>query len=107
MRELILLLLLFLSFRSYGQNDIEKINYDYWQNTVSSSVDYEGLKSVSNNEFKTIITGKMVMDWMGISKGNANVGKVINSTYKWANNNSITNKNEIIKFAKSIAKNFI
>ncbi len=60
--------------------------------------------TISPAAFKTAVTGKMVMDWMGISKGNARVGEIIKKTYRWANDKNVTNFSDIQDHARAMAR---
>jgi len=60
--------------------------------------------TISPQGFKSAVTGKMVMQWMGISKGNARVGDIIRKTYQWANDKNITNFSKIQDHARAMAR---
>jgi tRNA nucleotidyltransferase (CCA-adding enzyme) len=58
--------------------------------------------NISKEDFKQVVSGKMVMFWMGIKQGNAEVGEIIKKSYEWANNNNVTDVEAIRRQARSM-----
>ena len=86
-----------------AQSRGEDWDRDSWDSKMER-IDNIKANTISPVGFKTAVTGKMVMDWMGITKGNARVGDVIKKTYRWANDNNITNFSEIQDHARAMAR---